>query len=190
MLADHLADAQFCGVPGNTIIDAVATVRVTIAYAESRRIPLCVLSLDLKNAFDRIAHNYLFQTLQGYGIGNAFIAGIKSMYQGATSSVQINGHQYGPIPIPCAMRQGCPMSMALYALCLHLFLRLLDLNLPCIRIGCRTRPTSVVAYADDVIIFVTSSADFASIEEAIRLHERASGARFNPRKSKALAVGS
>ena len=77
MLADHLTETQFCGVPGNTIIDAVATVRVTITHAESRRIPLCVLSLDYKKAFDRIAHNYLFQTLQGYGIGNAFIAGMK-----------------------------------------------------------------------------------------------------------------
>ena len=53
-----------------------------------------MLSLDFKNAFDRIAHNYLFQKLQGYGIGNAFIAGIERMYEGTTSSVQINGYQY------------------------------------------------------------------------------------------------
>jgi len=44
VLADHLTETQFCGVPGNT----VATVRDTIAYAESKRIPLCVLSLDFK----------------------------------------------------------------------------------------------------------------------------------------------
>jgi len=125
--------------------------------------------LIFKNAFDRIVHNYLFQTLQGYGIGNAFIAGIKRMYEGATSSVQINNHQYGPMPIRCAVWQGCPMSMALYALCLHPLLRLLDLKLPGIRTGRRTRSTSVVVYADDMIIFATSAADFAIIEEAIRL---------------------
>jgi len=69
------------------------------------------------------------------------------------------------------------------------FLRLLDLKLPGIRMGRRTRPTSVVAYADDVNIFVTSFAEFAIIVEPIRIYERASGARLNPRKSKALAVG-
>jgi len=63
--------------------------------------------------------------------------------------------------------------MALYALCFHPFLRLLDLKLPGIRIGRRTRTTSVVAYADGVTIFVTSAADFTIIEEAIRLYERA-----------------
>jgi len=130
-----------------------------------------VPTLDFKNAFDRIAHNYLFQTLQGYGVGNAFIAGIKRMYEGATSSIKINGQQYGPIPIRCAVRQECPMSVALYALCLHLFLLFLDLKLPGIRIGGRRRHTSVVAYADDVTIFVTSAADFTIREEAIRLYE-------------------
>jgi len=49
VLAIHLTETQFSRVPGNTIIGAVATVRDTIAYAESRRIPLCVLSLDFKN---------------------------------------------------------------------------------------------------------------------------------------------
>ena len=78
------------------------------------------------------------------------------------------------------------MSMALYALYLHPFLRHLDLKLPDIRIGRSTRPTSMMAYADDVIIFVTSAADVASIGETIRLYERASGACLNPRKSKAL----
>ena len=48
----------------------------------------------------------------------------------------------------------------------------------------------MLAYVDDVNIFVTSAADFAIIQEAIRLYERASGARLNPRKCKALAVGS
>ena len=78
--------------------------------------------------------------------------------------------------------------MALYALCLHSFLRLLELKLPGIRIGGRSSPTSAVAYADDVIIFVTSAADFTIIEEAIHLFERASGAQLNPRKSKSLEL--
>ena len=64
------------------------------------------------------------------------------------------------------------MGMALYAVCFHSFTRLLTLNLPGIRIGRRTRPTSVVAYADDMIIFVTSAADFAIIEEAYMIEHQ------------------
>jgi len=59
------------------------------------------------------------------------------------------------------------MFMGLYTPCFHPFLTFMDRNLPGIRIGRRTRPTSVVAYADDVAIFLTSVADFSAIEEAL-----------------------
>ena len=76
IMEDHLSYTQYCGIPGNTILDAVATVRDSIAYAESRNIPLYVLSLDFKNAFDRVSHGYLFKILHGCGIGAPFINGI------------------------------------------------------------------------------------------------------------------
>jgi len=50
-------------------------------------------------------------------------------------------------------------------------------------------PVSVVAYADDVAVFATTVADFSTIQEAIRLYEKASGTRLNPLKYKAIAVG-
>jgi len=52
----HLQATQFCGVPGNTILNAVATVRDTIAHAETNDIPLCVLTLDFQHASDSISH--------------------------------------------------------------------------------------------------------------------------------------
>ena len=92
-MEDHLTCTQYCGIPGNTILDAVVTVHDSIAYAESKNIPLCVLSLNLKNAFDRVSYGYLFKILHGYGISAPFINGIRHTYEGATSSIQINGHQ-------------------------------------------------------------------------------------------------
>ena len=84
------------------------------------------------------------------------------MYDGATSSIQLNGQTYGSIPIRCGIRQGCPISMVLYNLCLHPLLRMLEQRLPGIKIGRRARPTPVVAYADDITIFVTTTDDFPS----------------------------
>jgi hypothetical protein len=50
-------------------------------------------------------------------------------------------------------------------------------------------PVSVVVYSDDVTLFLTSAADFSTVQEAIQQFERASGARLNPRKSRALSMG-
>ena len=62
-------------------------------------------------------------------------------------------------------------------------------TLPSIRIGRRTTHGPVIAYADDVTIFVTTPKDFNVIQKAISTYEQATGACLNPRKSKALAVG-
>jgi len=104
----------------------VSVLREVVAHAELMHTPLCILSLDFRSAFDCISDRYLFQILAGYGISAWFIDRIRSMYENATASLQINGPLADPIPIQSAIRQGCPLSMALYALRLHPLLRTLE----------------------------------------------------------------
>ena len=47
----------------------------------------------------------------------------------------------------------------------------------------------MVAYAEDVTLFVTQHGDIRIICDAVQRYEKASGARINIHKSKALAVG-
>ena len=89
-IVDLLQPNQHCGVQGNTILEATAAVREAVAYAETTNNALCILSIDFKAAFDNISHTYLFTTLKAYGFCEGFQQRIKSMYEGATSSVQIN----------------------------------------------------------------------------------------------------
>ena len=103
ILAELLRPSQYCGVPGNTIFDAVATVRDAIGYEETTQRPLCVVSLDFKQAFDRISHTYLLTVLRSYGFNAGFIKIIRMKYENATSVIQVNGHMSTPIPIQCGV---------------------------------------------------------------------------------------
>jgi hypothetical protein len=184
----HLKSTKYCGVPLNTILDDVATVRDTIAYAEKKNLLMCILTLDYKHAFDRISHSCLFTILRSYGLSAKFIHLMGNLYNGATSSVQINGHLQDRIPVRCSLRQGYPLSMALYALRLQPFPSMLEQRLPGVRRGRMDRPISVGAYVDDVTVFITSFADFTVVEDSIRQFEKAFGAHLNPQKSKALPI--
>lgn len=64
-------------------------------------------------------HQYLFTILRSYGLTAMFLHRIRNMYENVNSSVQINGHNEGPIPIRCFNRQGCPLSMVKFALCIN-----------------------------------------------------------------------
>jgi hypothetical protein len=57
------------------------------------------------------------------------------------------------------------------------------------QVGRQTVGTKVIAYADDVTAFVTNPGELAAVQNAVLLFEKATEAKLNPRKSKALAVG-
>jgi hypothetical protein len=65
----------------------------------------------------------------------------------------------------------------------------LDEKLPGINIGNSGRTIKVVAYADGVTIFTTRPTDFDIVRGALQQYVKATGARLNPKKSKALASG-
>jgi hypothetical protein len=164
-------------------------VRFVIAYAEHIDKPICVLSIDFSQAFDKISHQYLFEILSRYGITSWFAERLRAMYEGAEATVQINGSMVGKIPIQCGVRQGCPLSTTMYALCAHPLLQTLHESLPKIRIGRHSLHCPVFANADDVRIFVTCPEDLEVIKATIATYLRASGAAMNPRKSRALPLG-
>jgi len=186
--ADQLLTSQYCGVPGNSILDALAGIHDILAHYENKRKPMCLLTLDFKQAFDRISHRYLFTILGQYGISNWFTDCLQALYEQTLASVQINGSLAGPKEIRSGVRQGCPLSMILYCLCLHPFLLSLEKTLPVIPMG-REVYSPVIAYADDITIFVSNPEDFLTISQAIWHYEQATGAQLNPHKSKALAMG-
>jgi hypothetical protein len=92
VVTDQLQGTQYCGIPGNTIMDALANIRDLLAHSEITGRPLCILSLDFDNAFDRISHSYIFRVLRKYGVSTRFVERLQAMYDQAEASVQVNAH--------------------------------------------------------------------------------------------------
>lgn len=153
-MRDLLQHSQYCGIPGNTVYEAIATVCDVVAHSEVSGAHLCLLALDFQGAFDNLSHDYLFEVLRAYGFSERFRHLLWDIYNDSTSSVQINGYRIRPIPIRSSVRQGCPLSMLLFTMRLNSLLRTLEQSLHRVKIGRHTDRTSVVAYADDVTIFM------------------------------------
>jgi len=148
------------------------------------------LSIDFKDAFDKIAHTYHFMILQEYGISNHFRSQLQKIYADATSTLILNGHKSTPIKILSGVRQGCPLSMLLFALCINPFLINLDKKLKGIYIRHNSTNTTAIAYADDITIIVTQTEEIDIIKETLHDYIQTTGARINANKSRAIALGS
>jgi hypothetical protein len=188
-LPEILQRSQYCCIPDNTVFDAIATIRDVVAHSEATGAPLCILTIDFQGAFGNLSHDYLFEVLRQYGFSDRFRLLIWNIYKDSTSTVQINGYRTRPIPIRSSVRQGCPLSMILFAMCLNPLLRTLKRSLHGVQIGNPTARTSIVAYVDDVTILVTTPSDIPKLRDAIHCYEKASEARVNIHKSRALAFG-
>jgi hypothetical protein len=56
------------------------------------------------------------------------------------------------------------------------------------RIGLYPTQSSVIAYADEVTLFLTSLSKIPKLRDILGCYEKASGAKINVQKSKAMAV--
>jgi hypothetical protein len=90
-LTELIHPSQCGGVGDNNILDALALLRETVATAEATNEPVCILSLDFKEAFDKMAHTYLYAVLEHYGLRPFMCGNIRKLYDGAESAAQING---------------------------------------------------------------------------------------------------
>ena len=79
--------------------------------------------------------------------------------------------------------------MQFYALCPDPLLITLESILAGSRIGRRQVKTTVLAYADDVMILVTAPSDIPKLQSAIQRYEAASGARINFNKPRTMVLG-
>ena len=56
MMEELLHPSKYCGVPGRSIFEEMATLSEAVAQTEVTCMPLCVLFLDFQEAFDRISY--------------------------------------------------------------------------------------------------------------------------------------
>lgn len=83
---------QTCGVPGRSAQWNLQLIRDVIGWAEDRRLPLVLVSLDQQKAFDRVHHGFLFKVLQNFGFGEHFLRWFGIMYNGVFSRLRVNGN--------------------------------------------------------------------------------------------------
>lgn len=77
-----IASSQKATFKSRKIQDAVANLDSAYNYAKKRNIPLSMIAIDNLKAFDRVNHQFLFNTLQSIGISKRIIQLIKSIYTG------------------------------------------------------------------------------------------------------------
>ncbi|KAL3696464.1 hypothetical protein R1sor_010540 [Riccia sorocarpa] len=159
MLPGIINTQQTGFVAGRNIIDNILSLRLGQEWAHITGQDVIFVKLDFMKAYDRVAHGFLWDTLEAMGIGEETLLRIKGLIVGGSLEVHINGNFTEDIQIGRGVRQGCPLAPLLFAMTTQPFMRALreeekDGNIRGLNIG-EDNALLHQLFADDTRICIT-----------------------------------
>ena len=110
ILFSYQSRDQHAFTPNLRIEDALLCAETTIQYALEFNVPLWLLSMDLRKAFDTVSHDQLFRALGYHGLDPGYIELLKILYINQTGSV--NGSRH--FDILSGVKQGDILSAIIF----------------------------------------------------------------------------
>ena len=98
------------------IFNQVRLAKTIINYAEVTQENGAIVALNQEKAYDKIKHDYLWETMKKLKIPHTFANTVQTLYTNAHIMVAINGIFSKPYKVTCGVRQGNPLSCALFDL--------------------------------------------------------------------------
>lgn len=115
-----------------------------------------VISLDAEKAFDQVEWNYLFLALKQFVFDKPCVSLIKLLYAHPLTAMVAKGQQSEYFSLGRGIRQGCPLSLLLFAIVIEplaITLRQSEEFSGIVR-GGLTHKLSL--YADDLLLYTTN----------------------------------
>ncbi|XP_019256398.1 PREDICTED: uncharacterized protein LOC109234797 [Nicotiana attenuata] len=181
---------QFGFVKGRSIFENILLTQEIVTDIRLRGKPAnVVIKLDMAKAYDRVSWKYLMHVLRKMGFGECFINMVWNLISNNWYSVMVNGQASGFFHSTRGVKQGDPLSPALFILSAEVLSRSLnklydDRQFRGFGMPKWSDPLNHLAYVDDTIIF--ASADPYSLQkivDVLALYERTSGQLINKAKS-------
>ena len=174
-----LNNCQSCG-PNKSTINNALNLKSIISHIRQNDQKYAIIALDQEKAFDRIEHNFLKIVFKKFDFPPNFIKWFEMLYTNIESKILINGTFTPIFKILRSVRQGCPLSMFLYALGLeHMIFKInsnphiLGIDLP----NCENN-TKSLQHAGDTIVIIKDKKSYKYLNEETNLFGKNSGSKL------------
>lgn len=134
--------------------DNVRRLLHIIEFSNNTDSSTAVLSLDAEKAFDCLEWHFLWSVLRRMGFGNHFITMIQVLYSYPTAMVLTGNICSKQFHVSRSSRQGCPLSLLLFALSLEPVAQAVRQSVSHEPINMHNTKHFISLYADDILLFI------------------------------------
>ena len=178
-------------IPNRSIFDHIRLAKSIITYAEVMEVDGAIVALDQEKAYDKIRHEYLWETMNQFNLPPPFTETVKALYKNAHTRVAINGEFSTPFKVIRGVRQGDPLSCALFDMAIEPLACKLrnDPTIKGITIPGLEEKIIVNLFADDTTLYLSKDDGFDHVERVLKTWCKVSGAKFNIEKTEIIPIG-
>jgi hypothetical protein len=167
--------------------------RELIAHAQRNQKNLCIVQIDFSNAFGSVPQGLIRYNMEGMSVPDNIIACVMDIYNGWETVINVQTGESKPIQWTSGTVQGCPLSPALFNICLEPLLRELDtpkykrLGFGVVVEDGEEIKLNTAAYADDLILYAERRDGIDQMLALLSRYCRYAGMIVNVKKCVALA---
>lgn len=173
---------------------------IDIAKVDPTKSETIALLLDFMKAYDRVHSRYLETILRRFGLPAHLISSIINFFFRTEIRININGFISDPVHQKRGLRQGDPLSPILFNLALEPLIqcilkddRILGITptptiMPLLPASLDTIQLKVLAYADDLLVFLNNSTEYDYLMQHFEIYRRASNGKLNVSKSQVVSL--
>jgi hypothetical protein len=178
-------------IPNRSIFNHIRLAKSIISYAEAMEVDGTIVALDQEKAYNKIHHKYLWHTLKEFNLPQPFISTVEALYHNAHTRVAINGELSSPFRVTRGVRQGDPLSCALFDLAIEpLACKLRNNNtIEGLTVPGLDEKILINMFTDDTTLYLSKNDNFNLIEEILNQWCEVSGAKFNIEKTEIIPIG-
>jgi hypothetical protein len=181
-----LGDEQGGFRPGRSTVDQIFTLHETLAARKAEHKETFLLFVDFRKAFDTVWHNGLWKRLWDGGVRGKAWRIIRSLYREIQTSVLVDGERTRYVPSLQGVRQGCPLSPALFGLFIEELASRLSKVDGGAAVGANLLRT--LLYADDIVLIADTPEQLQEMIDVLAKYCAEWRMSVNLSKSQAMVV--
>lgn len=164
-------------IPNHSIFNHMCLAKTIINYAEAMKVNRTIVTLDHKKAYDKIRHEYLWETMAEFNLPTPITKTIKALYKSTFTRVAINGELSLPFKVKRGIGQGDLLSCTLFNLAIEPLTCKLRNNphLKGITMLGLNDKILVNMFADDTTLYLNKDDCFNRVEKLLRCWCKVSG---------------